>query len=268
MVTLTYPGFYPSNGATVKEHLRRFLQELKREHLRREDVPRETKHSSFWFLEFQNRGAPHFHIFTTWAPDKEWVASRWYDIVASDDVRHLHAGTRTEYLRNGRAGAISYASKYAAKLDQKVVPENYENVGRFWGVSGNRATVSAATFVNNTAEQQRGTSRAVKSLYQLLEFLVNEGRAEVLIRKEGIMVISIHDLYQQVKVRCYISRIMAASHMRDTMFQDAEVDYDGSQADETESEVRYYQTELDDLCKGLPVMRENILSKGYTSGRV
>ena len=30
-------------------------------------------------------------------------------------------------------GAASYAAKYAAKSDQKVVPDGYEGVGRFWG---------------------------------------------------------------------------------------------------------------------------------------
>ena len=107
MVTLTYPFCYPTNGPESKEHLKRFLQEVKREYDRSEGVTDEfggiEKHSSFWFLEFQQRGAPHYHIFLTWAPRKEWVAATWYRICNSEDPRHLHAGTRTEFLRTGRA---------------------------------------------------------------------------------------------------------------------------------------------------------------------
>jgi hypothetical protein len=131
MVTLTYPEGYPSDGRIVKEHLRRFLQELRREYERQSFIIGSNidKHSSFWFLEFQSRGAPHFHIFTTWAPKADgpggWVAKRWYEIVNSEDIRHLQAGTRVEFLRTGRAGTISYATKYAAKMEQKVCPENY-----------------------------------------------------------------------------------------------------------------------------------------------
>lgn len=46
------------------------------------------------------------------------------------------AGTRIERLRGGREGAIGYATKYAAKLEQKEVPAGYESVGRFWGACG------------------------------------------------------------------------------------------------------------------------------------
>ena len=94
MVTLTYPYEYPTDGKASKEHLRRFLQELQREWKRDTDWKGVRQlHSSFWFLEFQERGAPHYHIFTNWPISKEWVSERWYDIVNSEDVRHLHAGT-------------------------------------------------------------------------------------------------------------------------------------------------------------------------------
>jgi hypothetical protein len=94
-----------------------------------------------WFLEFQQRGAPHFHILTDWPLPKNrgnkvlWysrIAKRWYDIVDSGDEKHLQAGTRTETLRSKEGGA-RYAVKYAQKMKQKKVPQGYEDVGRFWG---------------------------------------------------------------------------------------------------------------------------------------
>lgn len=134
MYTLTYPSEYPSDGEKVRRDRRAFLDWLRRD-----------QHSPeyLWFLEFQKRGAPHLHILT----DQLWprqradvqalrfrVSSTWYRIVGSGDTKHLVAGTRTEKLRSSRGGSF-YAVKYAMKMQQKRVPENYQNVGRFWGNS-------------------------------------------------------------------------------------------------------------------------------------
>jgi hypothetical protein len=224
MVTLTYPFSFPGNGKICKEHLRRFLQELRREHNRVFGADRSGEHSSFWFLEFQQRGAPHFHIFTTWAPSIRWCAQRWYDIVGSDDIRHFHAGTRVEFLRQGRKGTISYASKYAAKLEQKVCPPNFENVGRWWGVFGRRATVSASTFVSNTKEDQQKAAYAVRCFWKHIKQLIFKGLCEVLIREPGVVVLNVIEKYDQVKIRAQISRIACTVQTFDCMFMDAELD--------------------------------------------
>jgi hypothetical protein len=63
-----------------------------------------------------------------------WVAKRWYKIVNSGDEKHLLAGTRVERIRKPD-GAARYCLKYAYKCEQKAVPEQYRNVGRFWGCS-------------------------------------------------------------------------------------------------------------------------------------
>lgn len=140
LITLTYPDEYPTDGRKVKKHLKCFLQWLKRQ-------SGGDGFSAFWFLEFQARGAPHIHIFATDWIGYQLVARSWYDIVGSGDERHYRAGTRVEELRSGRRGMCKYASKYAAKQDQKGVPSGYENVGRFWGVCGNRETMAASIFV-------------------------------------------------------------------------------------------------------------------------
>jgi len=59
MVTLTYPGdrgaaFIARDGITVHRHLRRFLKRWTR---------RWGKPKGLWKLEFQDRGAPHLHVF-------------------------------------------------------------------------------------------------------------------------------------------------------------------------------------------------------------
>lgn len=171
MFTLTYPGYYSIDGLECKRHLKLLFQRINRLwggglHHPNEKGERE---SLFWFLEFQARGAPHFHIFGTRSIDKQWLAKSWYEIVGSDDLRHLYAGTRVESLRTGRGGTISYAAKYAAKQTQKVVPVDFLNVGRFWGVTGNRNLVSAAISVRVTPQNTSELSETFKQCEERLK---------------------------------------------------------------------------------------------------
>lgn len=144
MGTLTYPFNFPADGRTCKDHLDTLVKSIRR--YVSGDPASAEKFSIFWFLEFQARGAPHFHFFASHHIDKDWLARRWYEIVGSDDIRHLHAGTRIEAIRSGRYGTCSYASKYAAKSEQKKVPANFLNVGRFWGVYGLRTCLAATIY--------------------------------------------------------------------------------------------------------------------------
>jgi hypothetical protein len=176
MLTLTYPG--SSDGwHRCKAHLRSFSERLKRAIAARN---RTVGHddgrgafSAFWFLEFQKRGAPHFHIFTTHDFDKEFIARCWYEIVGSNDERHLAAGTRVERIRSGRNGTIAYARKYAAKREQKTLPTMFESagIGRFFGVFGSREIVEAATIL--TLEGKK--SSEVIQRFNLLEETVAKG---------------------------------------------------------------------------------------------
>lgn len=125
MLTLTYPANFPLDGRLVKTHWRRFRQWM----------IRNGADTGLWVLEFQKRGAPHFHIFIREPLDKDAVSNAWYKIVNSRDPKHLVAGTRIETFRYPPALG-SYVMKYAAKMEQKDVPAEFENVGRFWGVWG------------------------------------------------------------------------------------------------------------------------------------
>jgi hypothetical protein len=132
MITLTYPKQYPNDGSRVKRDLQTFLKAWRR-YTRGCEI--------LWFLEFQERGAPHVHILCDYVlPGKmddrknvyKWVGYKWFKVCGELDPAHLYAGTRTEKLRSPEGGA-HYAVKYALKMRQKVVPEAYRNVGRFWG---------------------------------------------------------------------------------------------------------------------------------------
>jgi hypothetical protein len=63
------------------------------------------------------------------------ASRRWFEIVGSHDEKHLRAGVCWERLEDEDA-ALKYAAKHAAKCKQKLVPEKFLNVGRFWGKLG------------------------------------------------------------------------------------------------------------------------------------
>lgn len=152
-ITLTYPADYPTNYRIYKEHLRVFGIYLQRAYPRASFV---------WRLEFQKRGAPHYHLLAYNVPMsgkklysfRAWIAQTWYEIVASGDEKHLHAGTSSERMRSWRQVA-RYVSKSVAKVSpsmdaavpgggvacasaelSKDTQATMEFVGRWWGVIG------------------------------------------------------------------------------------------------------------------------------------
>jgi len=116
-----------------------------------------------WVIEFQERGACHFHLATTLKPpsnlERSIFSSIWsristpyswpYWSVYWQDGRilpkkllstdkavrevHLHPDQWSPIRR--RDGVARYFAKYANKLEQKAVPDFYRNIGRFWGAS-------------------------------------------------------------------------------------------------------------------------------------
>lgn len=155
MITLTYGAMYPTDGLTVKLHLKRVLQWLKRYGV--EDL--------IWFLEFQKRGAPHFHVLTdlfeptildravlgmAWLKAQGWDLSRAMPVFEGwpAEVNRVAYQTDLEMLEkqfkfllhektweaiHTDDGARRYAMKHALKPWQKTVPAEYSNVGRWWG---------------------------------------------------------------------------------------------------------------------------------------
>lgn len=156
MITLTYPSLFPKDGAVIKADMNHFLTMM-----------RDRGWGDYlWFLEFQKRGAPHFHILSTQKAisprmrirvAEMWVGrmskSEWLWIaamgesLATDECQwkllsrviakaywFTLRGETWEYIRDAN-GARKYATKYAAKEYQKTPPDDFEGVGRFWGCS-------------------------------------------------------------------------------------------------------------------------------------
>lgn len=135
-VTLTYPAEFPVDRDIYKYHLHAFFMALKSHY---------PKFGAIWKLEFQKRGAAHYHLLLWGVPlaERDLIARLWCQVVGSQDRQHLawHLGQ----LGNGNdhcvqeirswGGVVSYAAKYMSKLPE--VQESGEYItGRIWGVRG------------------------------------------------------------------------------------------------------------------------------------
>lgn len=151
-LTLTYPSAFSNDGKRIKRDLASMVKRLKRMGV----------DDGIWFLEFQKRGAPHVHCFVSKWPvgGSGAVAKAWYEVVGSGDVKHLHwhegklsGRPCLEYMRVPHAASY-YACKYAVKSEQKDVPEDYLNVGRFWGCWGDLKPVYAYYYARGSGMAQ------------------------------------------------------------------------------------------------------------------
>jgi len=153
-LTLSYGANYPMNGRKAKHDLNHMLVSMRRVFGAFEYV---------WVVEFQERGACHFHLATTLKPpsdlDRVVFSSLWTRIstpyswpywsvywedgrakpkkrlVTDMAVREVHVHPDQWGPIRKRDGVARYFAKYANKLEQKDVPPFYRSIGRFWGAS-------------------------------------------------------------------------------------------------------------------------------------
>lgn len=141
--------------------------------------------SYLWFLEFQARGAPHVHVALSisepGAPDRQAHAMLWVDICA----RELHT-TDAERLAQWRfntheraweaayspKGIAKYCLKYSLKPTQKIVPEDFRDVGRFWGTSRDFRQAPALVLIVDEAGARDIISDHPASQYEILPNLI------------------------------------------------------------------------------------------------
>jgi hypothetical protein len=129
-ITLTYQAIPSTKDA--KKNLRAFIERLRRIN---------PGVSGIWRIEYQQRGAAHFHMLLFDLPyiPKEKIQEMWGQI-----INESTPFTRIEQVRSKRH-AMSYVSKYIAKLSAPAEPENetedgsgfisvpYLHAGRWWG---------------------------------------------------------------------------------------------------------------------------------------
>lgn len=134
-LTITYPNEYPEDPTVYRSHARAFLKRLRRKYGDRPVI---------WRLEFQRRGAPHFHMLI-WDLEvtedmEDWVRETWYDVVGSGDTKHQRHGTDLRQVDSWKGVAV-YLSKYIAKVADEN-GEVHEPIGRWWGVESGALLVT------------------------------------------------------------------------------------------------------------------------------
>lgn len=154
LMTLTYGANYPLSGRKAKKDLNHFLIASKRAF---------GSYDHIWVLEFQERGAVHFHIATT-LPEpnilqREIFAKIWQEIstpyswmycqlefdgkkfvpgqtlLTDESVREVHMHSKSWEGVRKKDSLHHYFAKYCTKIRQKKVPSWYSDVGRFWAAS-------------------------------------------------------------------------------------------------------------------------------------
>jgi len=150
---LTYPKGFSSDGILVKKHFHKLRSWFNY-----------YGYKYVWIMEFQGRGAPHFHLLLNKEIKKEALIKIWFKIVGSGDLKHLKHGVHVGLIRNKGATA-TYFNSYVTKKDQKHVPKEYQNVGRFWGYSHSLLECAVKNYygsvegVNNLKKQTRPMRR-------------------------------------------------------------------------------------------------------------
>ena len=122
-LTLTYPSNM-NDARTGKAHLRAFLERVRRKF---------PQASAIWRIEYQQRGAVHFHLMFFSLPfwKIESIRAVWAEIIGEENPR-----IGIETIRS-RRGSTYYVSKYVAKVgDASLVSLSnlpYSHEGRHWG---------------------------------------------------------------------------------------------------------------------------------------
>lgn len=129
-VTLTYPAAFP-HADIAQQHLKAYLQRF-RYHF--------PKASAVWRLEYQKRGAPHFHILfynLPFIPRRYWQG--WWKRIVNKYIGNDEPRVDIQVVRS-RRGIMFYVSKYIAKADAPdpvggcyFIYVAYPHTGRFWG---------------------------------------------------------------------------------------------------------------------------------------
>jgi len=152
-ITLTYPKSYPAT-AESKQHLRAFLERLRR---------KEPDAGAIWRLEFQQRGAPHFHIVSPNLPYQNMrsIQASWGEIIGFDrpftDIQSFKKGDVVKYLAKYAAKEKKSETKESVqictsnKLKEEAAPAW---TGRCWGVH-NKPAMPYHTRHHITCEHDR-----------------------------------------------------------------------------------------------------------------
>lgn len=122
-VTLTYHREWPEDPADWKSQLQKFFRKLERKY---------GQHGIIWRLEYQKRGAPHWHLMIVGETriDVAWARSAWGRIAHQASEYQGAYSVDVELLDTVEKAEV-YLAKYLAKNADGTIPAK---AGRMWGV--------------------------------------------------------------------------------------------------------------------------------------
>lgn len=127
-VTLTYPADFPTDSRIYHAHLKEYRRRMERTY---------GKVSVIWRLEFQERGAPHFHLMyfdAPFIPIYDWV-NLWDSVINTPYPFRIGNSVDIKFNRHhADSRQIGYyVGKYLAKVDTRTLRSIPEKPGRMWG---------------------------------------------------------------------------------------------------------------------------------------
>jgi hypothetical protein len=174
MLSFTYHEIFPSDFKIIKEQLNTLCQSFRRRGIK-----------YLWVMEWQRRDFPHFHIWLDkkfndlpiWKDDfgkNSWrpIMRNWLRIIGQERDQKaydfsMHESSYTHWVINPK---ICYATKYAEKNEQKELPEDIKNFGRWWGCSYNLNLVKYENMIEHPNEKElkdfKAFRRCVKKLIE------------------------------------------------------------------------------------------------------
>jgi len=142
-VTLTFGEIYPTDKKAYKYLLHLFLNRVQNKY---------KNAGIIWKLEYQKRGAPHYHLFIYGCDETlaDFVPEVWYELAGYENENHLRFH-RGELPRSQHCvqqiksihGVFFYASKYMTKLEKNEIADT----GRIWGVVGSVPFAEVKTYM-------------------------------------------------------------------------------------------------------------------------
>lgn len=220
MVTLTLPDQWEilaPDGATFKK----LIEKFRRRWTRATGLPWRL----LWKLEFQGRGAPHWHalmrvpVFVKGRIFTEWLSETWADVCgaskevdrwdkgtdqgSSEYTRHVGAGTRVDFsgkdFSDPRRISQYFLGHSAKTTDGKEyqhdVPELWQEKGkgpgRFWGYCGlDKAVVE----LDVTEEQKVILDRQLRKIKRARDWKINVLREQGTAKRTGARIPAVHEV--------------------------------------------------------------------------
>ena len=176
--TLTFPAEFPT-----WEEAKRDLQAF------RKRVERAWPMAwALWLDEYQTRGAPHFHLVIVFEDPvnvwefRRWQSRAWYEVVGSDDPKHLRAGTQAVplHLAKGVGSLMGYLSAAVGELSKQrqarpvdIQTGELLETGRTWGFWNQDAVPfeTLAVIVFKTLEAWAGFKGRVSEHFEKSPYL-------------------------------------------------------------------------------------------------